>query len=86
MTAFPTSPLTPSPDLEAAFDRIDAFLAVQGPAPSGDAVLALQAAAGVDARGRAVVRDRVRALTGDGAVAAPVLLGVLVGVFAADRS
>jgi hypothetical protein len=80
--------LVRQPDLASAFDRIDAFLAVQGPSPAGDAVLALEAAVGVDADSRAVVRARVAALTdaGHGAAAASVLLGILVGLFAAESS
>jgi hypothetical protein len=72
-------------DLARAFDRLDDFLAVQGPRPGLDAVLALQQAVGIDARERAVIRERVAALTGggDAAAAGPVLLGILVGLFAA---
>jgi hypothetical protein len=76
------------PDLASAFDRIDAFLAVQGPAPGRDAVLALEEAVGVDAVSRAEIRARVAALTeaGHGAAAGSVLLGILVGLFAAETS
>jgi hypothetical protein len=72
-------------DIARAFDRLDDFLAVQGPAPALDAVLALQQAVGIDAGERAVIRERVATLTGasDGAAAGPVLLGILVGLFAA---
>ncbi|HEX2104266.1 MAG TPA: hypothetical protein VHF51_11480 [Solirubrobacteraceae bacterium] len=72
-------------DLARAFDRLDAFLAVQGPHPGVDAVLALQLAVGIEADERAVIRERVAALTArsDRAAVAPVLLGVLVGLFAA---
>jgi hypothetical protein len=76
------------PDLARAFDRLDDFLAVQGPRPAPDAVLALQRAVGIDADERAVIRERVAALAGAGdasdpGTAGPVLLGILVGLFAA---
>ena len=76
----------PSTDLDHAFDRIDAFLAVQGPALRRDAVLALQEAVGIDAGARAVIGARVEALVeaGHGAAAASVLLGIVVGLFAAE--
>jgi hypothetical protein len=72
--------------LDHAFDRIDAFVAVQGPAFGSDAVLALQEAVGIDDEARAVIRDRVAALAGagHGTAAGSVLLGVLVGLFAAN--
>ena len=75
-------------DLARAFDRLDDFLAVQGPHPAPDAVLALQRAVGIGAGERAVVRERVSALTGrgDGEAAGPVLLGILVGLFAAGEA
>jgi hypothetical protein len=74
--------------LTRAFDRLEDFLAVQGPRPTPDAVLALQRAVGIDADARAVIRDRVAALAGPEAAgaAAPVLLGILVGLFAADEA
>jgi hypothetical protein len=77
----------PRPDLEDAFDRIDDFLAVQGPALGRDAVLALQEAVGVDDDSRAVIRARVGALVdaGHGTAAGSVLLGILVGLFAAGE-
>ena len=46
--------------LAAAFDRVDDFLAVQGPGISVDAVTLLQEAVGVDASARAVIGERVR--------------------------
>jgi len=80
--------LAVTPDLAGAFDRIDAFLAIQGPAPAADAVLALEAAVGVDEESRAVIRRRVAALAeaGQGASAGSVVLGILVGLFAAETS
>ena len=76
----------PRPDLDRAFDRVDDFLAVQGPALDLPAVLALQEAVGVDDASRAVIRDRVAALAGAGhrTAAGSVLLGILVGLFAAE--
>ena len=74
------------PDLDQAFDRIDAFLAVQGPAVRVEAVLALLQAVGIDARARETVGARVATLVdaGHGAAAASVLLGIVVGLFAAE--
>jgi hypothetical protein len=71
--------------LDEAFDRIEDFLAVQGPALSAGAVARLQEAVGVDAEARAVIAQRVAALerTGHAPTAGSVLLGVLVGLFAA---
>lgn len=72
--------------LAAAFDRVDDFLAVQGPGINVDAVTLLQEAVGVDASARAVIGERVAALTdaGHSATAGSVLLGVLVGLSAAE--
>ncbi len=80
--------LAVTPDLARAFDRIDAFLAVQGPAPAAEAVLALEAAAGVDDVSRAVIRQRVAALAdaGHGPATGSVVLGILVGLFAAETT
>jgi hypothetical protein len=64
------------------FDRLDAFLAVQGPCPPPDAVLRLQEAVGIDDDEREVIRQRVAAL-GHPEHAGAVLLGILVGLFAA---
>jgi len=74
------------PDLTSAFDRIDDFLAVQGPAPARDAVLALEAAVGLDDASRALIRSRVTALAdaGHAPAAGSVVLGILVGLFAAE--
>jgi hypothetical protein len=51
-----------------------------------DAVLRLQEAVGVDTEARAVIGARVSALRdgGHGSAAGAVLLGVLVGLFAAS--
>jgi predicted membrane metal-binding protein len=75
------------PDLAHGFDRIDDFIAVQGPGITVDAVKLLQEAVGVDDGARAVIRERVAALAaaGHGAAAGSVLLGILVGLYAAER-
>jgi hypothetical protein len=73
-----------APRLDKAFDRIDDFVAVQGPAISVEAVDRLQEAVGVDEGARAVIRERIADL-GD-ASAGSVLLGVLVGLMAADAA
>jgi hypothetical protein len=80
--------LSAPPDLTSAFDRIDDFLAVQGAAPARDAVLALEEAVRLDDSSRALIRARVAALTqaGHGAAAGSVVLGILVGLFAAEAS
>jgi hypothetical protein len=68
--------------IEAGFDRLSDFLAVQGAMPSMEAVLNLQAAVGIDDDERVLIRERLDAL-GCGETAGAVLLGVLVGLFAA---
>jgi hypothetical protein len=73
-----------APGLDKAFDRIDDFVAVQGPAISIDAVNLLQEAVGVHERARAIIRERLPAL-GD-ASAGSVLLGVLVELMAAEAA
>jgi hypothetical protein len=78
-----------TPRLEAAFDRIDDFIAVQLGGPgvmTVGAVELLQESLGVNEAQRAVVRDRVAALSarGHNASAGSVLLGVLVGIFASE--
>jgi len=76
----------PRPGLVEAFDRIDDFLAVQGHGLDRDAVVALQAAVGVDDDSRDIIRTRVAALTGSGhgVATGSLLLGILVGLFAAE--
>ena len=80
--------LSAPPDLTSAFDRIEDFLAVQGPAPARDAVLALEEAVGLDDASRALIRARVTALadSGHAAAAGSVVLGILVGLFAAEAT
>jgi hypothetical protein len=74
--------------LDQAFDRIDRFLAVQGPSPSMDAVLALQEAVGIDDGARAVIRERMAALAeaGQSSATGSVVLGIIVGLFAATEA
>jgi len=69
--------------LATAFDRIDDFLLVQLAAggPTVQAVELLQEAAGVESRDRAYVAARAAAL---GLPAETLLLGILVGLFAAS--
>lgn len=70
--------------IAAAFDRIDDFIAVQRAANGGitvDAVELLQCAAGVDDERRVMIAQRAERLDAE---AAPLLLGVLIGIFAAD--
>jgi hypothetical protein len=75
-----------SDSLSCAFDRFDDFLEVQGPRLTLEAVDLLQAAAGVTDSERRVIAERLVSLqpldkpphTG------AVLLGVLVGLFAAQ--
>lgn len=73
-----------APRLDKAFDRIDDFVAVQGPTLSVEAVDLLQEAVGVDEGARAIIRERIANL-GD-ASAGSVLLGVLVGLLAAEAA
>jgi hypothetical protein len=76
--------MTTAPRLDAAFDRIDDFVAVQGPTISPEAVNLLQEAVGVDEGARRIIRERIAAL--GNASAASVLLGVLVGLLAAEAA
>ena len=74
--------------LDEAFNRIDRFLAVQGPSPTMEAVLALQEAVEIDDAARCVVRERIAALADAGHCAAvgSVVLGIIVGLFAATEA
>lgn len=69
--------------LTTAFDRIDDFVAVQRAAGgiTVEAVELLQRSVGVEDSDRAVIAQRVEAL---GASGASVLLGILVGLLAAQ--
>jgi hypothetical protein len=68
--------------INGAFDRIDDFLSVQSPAPSVDAVTRLQEAVGIADDERIAIRERLEAI-GQRDHAGGVLLGVIVGLFAA---
>jgi hypothetical protein len=72
--------------LSTAFDRIDDFVAVQTAARGGitaDAVGLLQAAVGIAEEERGTIRERVAGVS-PGAHAGSVLLGILVGLLAAQ--
>jgi hypothetical protein len=75
----PTDPLT------QAFDRLDDFVTVQCAAGgiTVDAVRLLQQAVGIDDVDRATIRERVEALAP--ADSGSVLVGIMVGLLAADR-
>ena len=72
--------------LSSAFDRFDDFLEVQGSRLTPDAVDLLQAAAGVTESERRVIAERVGSLQHPATPphTGAVLLGVLVGLFAAQ--
>lgn len=72
--------------LDSAFDRLDDFLAVQagaGPPALLDAVERLQESVGVDAAARGRIAARLEALRFD-ALSGPVVLGLVVGLLAAE--
>ena len=68
--------------INGAFDRIDDFLSVQSSAPSVEAVTRLQEAVGITDDERVAIRERLEAI-GQRDHAGGVLLGVIVGLFAA---
>jgi hypothetical protein len=72
--------------LSSAFDRLDDFVEVQGPQLTPESVDLLQAAAGISERERRLICERLLALEQPGRPAhkGAVLLGVLVGLFAAQ--
>jgi hypothetical protein len=72
--------------LSSAFDRLDGFLEVRGQRITPEAVDLLQAAAGVSESERCVIAERVVALQPSDMLPhmGAVLLGVLVGLFAAQ--
>jgi hypothetical protein len=74
-----------SDNLSSAFDRFDDFLEVQGPRLSPEAVDLLQAAAGVTEAERRLIAGRVVSLQPSDKPPhmGAVLLGVLIGLFAA---
>jgi len=71
--------------LHLAFDRLDDFLAVQRPLPRGDLapINRLQSAASVRELERLALRARLGRLGWEDR-AAPVLLGILLGLFPAQ--
>ena len=70
--------------LATAFDRIDDFLTVQRAAGgiTVEAVELLQRAVGVEDEERALIAQRVETL---GASGGSVLLGIIIGLLAAER-
>jgi hypothetical protein len=73
-------------DMSQAFDRLDAFCAVQMAQQGGytpEAVACLLEAAGLGDAERGVIADRVCKLAD--APEGAVLLGVLLGLFAAEK-
>lgn len=69
-----------------AFDRIDDFLAVQGPRIEVNKLKLLQQAADITDEERCMIVERLEALnrTGHKSNRGSVLLGVLLGLFAAQ--
>ena len=73
--------------LARAFDRLDAFVAVQtanGGRITVEAVDLLQEAVGIDVERRSVIAERVPKI-GKDVSAGAVLLGILVGLFAVQE-
>jgi hypothetical protein len=72
--------------LASAFDRLDDFLGVQAQELTPESIALLQAAAGITEAERRVIAERVVALEQPGRPAhrGALLLGVLVGLFAAQ--
>ena len=75
-----------SDSLTSAFDRLDDFLTVQGPRITLEAIELLQEAAGVTDSERRLIAERLVAVHPHDRVppGGAVLLGVLVGLFAAQ--
>jgi hypothetical protein len=73
--------------LERAFDRIDDFQAVQAASSTeelDEAVLRLQAAVGIRDEARAALRERLDGIEGAARAPGHVLLGLIVGLIAAE--
>jgi hypothetical protein len=70
--------------LDRAFDRFADFVAVQGERPSSESVKLLQEAFGIDDEARRVLVERLRADFQDDFAGAQVLLGLILGVSAAQ--
>jgi hypothetical protein len=73
-----------SDPLTQAFDRLDDFVSIQRAAGgiTGDAVLLLQQAVGIDDPERATIRERVESLAR--ADPGSALLGIILGLLAAE--
>lgn len=69
--------------IATAFDRIDDFLSVQGQQLSSEAVDLLQRSVGIEEETRAVIADRLELFDAEDG-SGPVLLGVIVGLLAAQ--
>lgn len=75
------------PDLAAAFDRLQDLLTVQADGLTAEAVDCWQRAVGIDDDQRATLVDRLQRMQAvTSAEPASVLLGVVLGLFAADLS
>jgi hypothetical protein len=70
--------------LDAAFDRFADFLAVQDRRPSVEAVNLVQEALGIDDEARRVLVERLESDFEEDFGAAQVLLGLILGVSAAQ--
>ncbi len=68
--------------LDEAFDRFADFIAVQGRAPSVEAINRLQVALGIDDETRRVLADRLDGDFDDAFKSPQVLLGLILGVSA----
>ncbi len=70
--------------LEEAFDRFGDFIAVQGKRPSVEALDLMQEALGLDHESRRVLMERLKSDFDDDFKGAQVLLGLILGVSAAE--
>jgi hypothetical protein len=70
--------------LDEAFDRFSEFLAVQGGRPSVEAITLLQQALGIDDDARRLLAARLESDLEEDFAAAQVLLGLILGVSAAQ--
>ena len=70
--------------LDEAFDRFADFIAVQGRAPSVDAIDRLQEALGIDDETRRILADRLGSDFEEDFESPEVLLGLILGVSAAE--
>lgn len=70
--------------LDEAFDRFADFIAIQGRAPSAGAIDRLQEALGIDRESRGILLERLGADFQEDFKPAQVLLGLILGVSAAQ--